>query len=55
MPAPLPKELRVRLRDALAEVTGLTMHHSAMARLLKRLGLTHEQSRWLPPNAGLRR
>ncbi len=43
------------LRDALAQATGVTEHHSAIAGLLKRLGFTHKKSRWLPPNADPRR
>lgn len=39
------------LRDALAHATSITVHHSAIAGLLKRLGFTHKKSRWLPPNA----
>ncbi len=43
------------LRDALADAEGVTVHHSAIARLLKRLGFTHKKSRWWPPNADARR
>ena len=39
------------LRDALAEATGLGVHHSAIAHLLKRLGFTHKKSRWWPPSS----
>ena len=39
------------LRDALADAHGEQVHHSAIARMLKRLGFTHKKSRWLPPNA----
>ena len=39
------------LRDALADAERVTVHHSAIAALLKRLGFTHKKSRWWPPNA----
>ncbi len=39
------------LRDALVDAEGITVHHSAIAGLLKRLGFTHKKSRWWPPNA----
>jgi len=38
------------LRDALADAEGITVHHSAIAGLLKRLGFTHNKSRWWPPS-----
>ena len=38
------------LRDALADATGVTVHHSAIAGVLKRLGFTHKKSRWWPPS-----
>ena len=38
------------LRDALADATGVAVHHSAIAALLKRLGFRHKKSRWWPPN-----
>jgi len=38
------------LRDALADAEGITVHHSAIASLLKRLGFTHKKSRWWPPS-----
>jgi transposase len=38
------------LRDALAHATDVTVHHSAIAGLLKRLGFTHKKSRWLLPS-----
>ena len=41
------------LRDALADAEGVTVHHSAIAGLLKRLGFTHKKSRWLPPSAAV--
>ena len=40
------------LRDALAEAEGVTVHHSAVAGLMKRLGFTHKKSRWWPPSDG---
>ena len=43
------------LRDALAEAEGVSVHHSAIAALLKRLGFTHKKSRWWPPNGDVRR
>lgn len=43
------------LRDALADAEGVTVHHSAIAGLLKRLGFTHKKSRWWPPSADVRR
>jgi len=39
------------LRDALADATGLQVQHSAIGHLLKRLGITHKNSRWLPQSA----
>ena len=39
------------LRDALAEAEGVEVHHSAIARLLSRLGFTYKKSRWSPPSA----
>lgn len=38
------------LRDALADAEGITVHHSAIASLLKRLGFRHKKSRWWPPS-----
>ena len=43
------------LRDALVDAEGVTVHHSASAALLKRLGFTHKKSRWWPPSGGVRR
>ena len=43
------------LRDALADAEGVAVHHSAIARLLKRLGFTHKKSRWWPLNAAMPR
>mmetsp|Transcript_24032 Transcript_24032/g.44225 ORF Transcript_24032/g.44225 Transcript_24032/m.44225 type:complete len:129 (+) Transcript_24032:3684-4070(+) len=43
------------LRDALAEAEGVTVHHSAIAVRLKRLGFTHKKSRWWPPSEDVRR
>lgn len=43
------------LRDALADAEGVTVHHSAIARLLKRLGFTYKKSHWLPPSVDARR
>ena len=34
---------RFELRDALAEAEGVSVHHSAIAALLKRLGFTHKK------------
>ncbi len=42
------------LRDALADATGLAVHHSSIADLLATLGFTHKKSRWWPPSAGER-
>ena len=39
------------LRDALAEAEGVRVHHSSIANLLSRLGLTYKKSHWLPPSA----
>jgi len=39
------------LRDALAEAEGVRVHHSAIGRLLRRLGYTFKKNRWWPPNA----
>ncbi len=39
------------LRDALAEAEGVEVHHSAIAKLLSRLGFTYKKSRWSPPSA----
>ena len=39
------------LRDALREAEGVRVHHSAIARLLRRLGFTYKKSRWSPPSA----
>ena len=38
------------LRDAFADAEGVTVHHSAIAGLLGRLGFTHKKSRWWPPS-----
>lgn len=43
------------LRDALADAEGITVHHSAIAGLLKRLGFTHKKSLWWPPSDAARR
>ena len=43
------------LRDALSEAEGVTVHHSAIAGLLKRLGFTHKKSRWWPPSGDARK
>ncbi len=43
------------LRDALTDAEGVTVHHSAIAALLKRLGFTHKKSRWWPPSGDKRR
>ncbi|MGF6862290.1 transposase [Rhodobacteraceae bacterium MBR-64] len=43
------------LRDALADAEGVTVHHSAIAGLLKRLGFTHKKSRWWLPSGGAQR
>ena len=43
------------LRDALADAEGVTVHPSAIAGLLKRLGCTHKEGRWWPPSADARR
>ena len=43
------------LRDALADAEGVSVHHSAIAGLLKRLGFTHKKSRWWPPSADARK
>ena len=43
------------LRDALADAEGVTVHHSSIAQLLKRLGFTHKKSRWLPPSVSVAR
>jgi len=39
------------LRDALAEATGVTVHHPAIAGLLKRLGFSYKRNRWWPSSA----
>ena len=39
------------LRDALAEATGVRVHHSSIANLLSRLGFTCKKSHWSRPNA----
>ena len=39
------------LRDALREAEGVRVHHSGIARLLRRLGFTYKKSRWWPPSA----
>ncbi len=41
-----PDIILFELRDALADVEGIAVHHSALAGLLKRLGFTHKKSRW---------
>ena len=38
------------LRDALMDGEGIQVHHSTIARCLKRLGFTHKKRRWLPPS-----
>lgn len=38
------------LRDALAEAEDVRVHHSAIAKALKRLGFTYKKNRWWPPN-----
>ena len=38
------------LRDALAEAEDVRVHHSAIAKALRRLGFTYKKSRWWPPN-----
>ena len=43
------------LRDALADAEGVTVHHSSIARRLKRLGFTQRKSRWWLPSTDLRR
>lgn len=43
------------LRDAFADAEGVTVHHSAIAALLKRIGFTHKKRRWWPPNGDARR
>ncbi|RBI67291.1 hypothetical protein DQW77_17655 [Roseovarius sp. TE539] len=43
------------LRDALSDSEGVTVHHSAIAGLLRRLGFTHKKSRWWPPSDDVRR
>lgn len=39
------------LRDALAEAQDVHVHHSAIAKALKRLGFTYKKNRWWPPSA----
>ena len=34
------------LRDALFEATGVRVHHSAIARTLRRLGFSYKKNRW---------
>lgn len=41
----------LELRDALMMAQGVQVHHSAIARLLSRLGFTYKKSHWSPPNA----
>ncbi|SDX36387.1 Transposase [Ruegeria halocynthiae] len=43
------------LRNAFAEAEGATVHHSAIASLLKRLGFTHKKGRWWPPSDDVQR
>lgn len=38
------------LRDALLMAQSVQVHHSAVAKLLSRLGFTYKKSRWSPPN-----
>ena len=38
------------LRDALADAEDVDVHHSAIARALRRLGFTYKKSRWWPPS-----
>lgn len=40
------------LRDALGEAEGVRVHHSAIAKALKRPGFTCRKSRWWPPGGG---
>ncbi len=41
------------LCDALNDAEGICVRHTAISRLLKRCGLTHKKSRWLPPSTTL--
>jgi transposase len=43
------------LREALAEAEDVRVHHSAIAKALKRLGFTYKKSRWWPPSGGVPR
>jgi transposase len=40
------------LRDALAEAEGVRVHHSAIARMLVRLGFSYKKSHWSQTNGG---
>lgn len=40
------------LRDALADAEGVRVHHSAIARLLRRLGFSYKKNRWSRMSAG---
>ena len=40
----------VELQGALAEAEGVRVHHSAIARALRRLGFTYKKSRWSRTN-----
>ena len=40
----------VELQGALADAEGVQVHHSAIARALKRFGFTYKKSRWLRTN-----
>ena len=42
----------VELQGALAEAEGVRVHHSAIARALKRFGFTYKKSRWSRTNGG---
>lgn len=39
------------LCDALADAQGVTVHHSVIAGLLRRIGFMHNKSRWWPPSS----
>jgi len=43
------------LRGALAQAEDVHVHHSAIARALKRLGFSYRKSRWWPPSAAVSR
>ena len=42
----------VELQGALAEAEAVRVHHSAIARALRRLGFTYKKSRWSQTNGG---